>query len=102
MFLFHQFFLSTIDCFKVFSYNIVITIIQSRNLVYRIFNFDMYSFVIKIAILVNRAVLDEITMPAPGLINPIVEVPTAEALRTSISEIIKSIFFLFKDLYFFL
>ena len=33
----------------------------------------MYSFVIKIAILVNRAVLDDIILPAPGIINPNVE-----------------------------
>ena len=77
------------------------TLIQSPNLVYRNFNFDMYSFVIKIAILVNRAVLDEIVIPAPGLINPIVDEPTAEALPTSNSVIINVTFF-FKFLYFFL
>ena len=44
------------------------TIIQSRSLVYRIFNFEMYSLVIKIATLVNKAVLLEILIPAPGLI----------------------------------
>ena len=74
------------------------TVFQSRNLVYRIFKFDMYSFVIKIAILVNKAVLDEIISPAPGLINSIVDEPTAEALPISISVIINNIFFLFKDL----
>ena len=45
---------------------------------------------IKIAILVNEAVLLEIVIPAPGLINPIVEEPTAEALPTSISVIINN------------
>ena len=59
-------FLSTIDSFQVFSYSKVITIIQSLNLVYRIFDFDMYSLVIKIAILVISAVLLEITIPALG------------------------------------
>ena len=38
----------------------------------------MYSLVIKIAKLVNRAVLDEIIIPAPGLINPIIELPIAD------------------------
>ena len=49
---------------------------------------------IKIAILVNKAVLDEIIQPAPGLINPIVEEPIAAALPTSISVIISNIFFI--------
>ena len=44
------------------------TIIRSIISVCRIFNFDIYSFVfvIKIAILVKRAVLIEITKPALG------------------------------------
>ena len=54
----------------------------------------MYSFVIKIAILVNKAVLLKIILPAPALINPNVEEPTAEALPTSISVIINNIFFI--------
>ena len=62
----------------------------------------MYSLVIKIAILVNRAVLDEITIPAPGLISPIVELLIALPPPTSISDIINITFFLFKLLYFFL
>ena len=53
----------------------------------------MYSFVINMAILVNKAVEDEITMAAPGLINAIDELPTALPDPTSISVIIKSIFF---------
>ena len=40
----------------------------------------MYSLVIKIALLVNKAVLDDINISAPRLIKPIVEVPTVEAL----------------------
>ena len=67
------------EFFRVFSYHKVITLIQSRNLIYRIFNFEMYSFVIKIAKLLNRAVLDEINMPTPGLIKPIVELPIVDA-----------------------
>ena len=67
-----------IDSFNVFSYSKVITLIQSPSLVYLIFNFEMYSFVIKIVIDVNKAVLLEIIIPAPGLIKPIVELPIAE------------------------
>ena len=84
------------EVFKVFSYKNVKTLIQSRNLVYLVFNFDMYSFVIKIAKLNSKAVLLEIIIPAPGLIKPIVELPTAEADTTSISTITKSVFFLIK------
>ena len=89
----HHFFLSILDCFKVFSNSSVITLIQSRNLVYLIFTFEMYSLVIKIAILVNRGVLDEITIPAPGLIKAIDELPTADPAPTSISVIININFF---------
>ena len=60
----------------------------------------MYSLVIKIAILVNRAVLLEIIIPAPGLIKPIVDEPTAAADPTSISVIINNSFFLCKFFYF--
>ena len=69
------------------------TLIQSLSFVYLLFNFEIYSFVIKIAILVNRAVLLGIKIPAPGLIKPIVDEPTAETDPTSISVIINSIFF---------
>ena len=95
-------FLSTVEGFKVFSYNNVITSIQSRSFVYRISNFEMYSLVIKIAKLFNKAVLLEILKPAPALIKTIVDEPTAEADPTSISVIINSIVVLFNDLYFFL
>ena len=74
---------------------------QSRNFVYRIFKFEIYSFVIGIARDVNRAVLDEITIPAPGLIKAIEKLPTADEAPTRISVIISNIFFLFKFLYFF-
>ena len=47
---------------------------------------------------VNRAVLLELTMPRFGFIKPIVELPTAEALPTSISVTINNSFFLFNDL----
>ena len=66
MLLSHQFFLSIIGCFKVLSYNKLITLIQSFNLVYLIVNFDMYSIVIQIAIEVNIAMLDNITTPMLG------------------------------------
>ena len=64
------------------------TLIQSRSFVYRIFNLLIYSLVIKIAILVNRAVPVQILIPAPGLIKPVVELPTAEVVPTSISVMI--------------
>ena len=53
----------------------------------------MYSLVFIIAILVNRAVLLEIFIPAPGLIKPIVVEPTAQANPTSNSVIINKTFF---------
>ena len=57
---------------------------------------------IKIARDVNRAVVDEITIPAPRLIKAIEEVPTADEVPSRISVIISNIFFLFRELYFFL
>ena len=62
----------------------------------------MYSSVINIAILVNRAVLLELIISAPGLINPIVDEPTGEADPINISVINNSIFFFCNELYFFL
>ena len=52
--------------------------------------------------LVNKAVLNEITIPAPGLIKAIDELLTADSAPTRISVIINNIFSLFKLLYFFL
>ena len=78
------------------------TLIQSRGFVYLIFNLLIYSLVINIAILVTKAVLLEIIIPAPGLIKPIVDELTVKADPTSISVIINNIFFLFKLLHFFL
>ena len=72
------------------------TLIQSCNLVYRTFNFNIYSFVIEIALLV----LIEIIIPAPALIKPIVELPIVHSAPIKTSVIINNIFFLF-DLYFF-
>ena len=68
-------------------------LIQSLNFVYLIFNLLIYSLVIKIAILVKRAMLDEIIIPAPGLIKPIVDELIVEADPINISEIIKNTFF---------
>ena len=65
-------------------------------------SFDMYSFVIKIAILLNRAVVDEIKKPAPRLINPFAELPIADPDPVRTSVIIHNFFFLFKFLYFLL
>ena len=71
---FSSIFLSIIDVFKVFSYNRVIPFIQSGVLLYRIFNFEMYSLVIRISIDVNRAVQEVNTIPKLGLKSDIVEV----------------------------
>ena len=95
-------FLSTIDFFNVFSYNKVIKIVHSHDLVYLVLNFEVYSFVIKIAILVSRALLDDVTIPILGLIIDSVEDVIAEPDRNNISVIIYNTFFLFKLLYFFL
>ena len=62
----------------------------------------MYSLVIKIAILVNRAVLLETIIPTPRLIKLIVDEPTAEAEPIKISVINNNSYFLFNDLYLFL
>ena len=80
----------------------VITLIQSRNFVYLIFNFDIYSLVIKIAILVNKAVEEVNTILILGFDNDIVEVPIADPDPTNNSVIINNTFFLFRDLNFFL
>ena len=64
--------------FKVFSYSNVIILIQSRKFVYRNSIFDMHSLVIKIAILVNKAVEEVNTIPMLGFCNDIVEVLIAD------------------------
>ena len=46
--------------------------------------------------LVKQAVLDEIRKPAPGMIEPVVELPIADPDPTKISVIINNIFFFFK------
>ena len=89
------------EAFRVLSYDNVITLIQSLSLVYLIFNFENFSLLINKAILVNRSVLLEIIIPAPGLIKPIVEELIVEAKPINISVINISIFFLFKLLFFF-
>ena len=53
----------------------------------------MYSFLIKITILVNKAVLVEIITPALGLINPNVDVLIADPHPIKISVIINNILF---------
>ena len=69
------------------------TFIQSLNLVYRIFTFDMYSFVIKIVTDVNGAVLDDIKRPALGFKIANVLNSIAEADPIEISVIINITFF---------
>ena len=66
------------DSFNVFSYSKVRILTQALNFVYRSFKFDMYSLVIKVAILVNKAVEEINTIPMLGLINDIVEVLIAD------------------------
>ena len=53
----------------------------------------MYSLVIKIAKLVNKTVLLETMIPAPGLIKPIVELLIVEADPINIPGIINNTFF---------
>ena len=77
------------------------TLIQSRNYVYLIFNLLIYSLAINTAMLINRAVLLEIILTEPGLIKPIVELLIVEADPINISAIINFNFFSFKLLYFF-
>ena len=60
----------------------------------------MYSFVIMIAMDVNRAELLVKTTPMLGFINDIVLVEIADPDPTKISVIISNIFFLFKFLFF--
>ena len=102
MTLFFITFLSIIDSFNVFSYNNVIKFIQSLSLVYSIFNFEMYSFVMRIARDVIKMVELVIITPILGFSNDIVEVPIADPDPAKISVTIKRIFFLFKLLYLFL
>ena len=62
----------------------------------------MYSLVIKIAILVNKAVEEVDSIPIFEFSNDNVEVPIADPDPNNISVILKNTFFLFNDLYFFL
>ena len=89
-------FLSPIEVFKVFLYSKLNTLIQYLNTVYRIFNFEMYSLTIKIAILVNSAVLVEIIRPALGFVtaNILEYIVEEDSIKTSV--IINIAFFLFK------
>ena len=101
-FFIHIFFLYIIDCFSVFSYSKVNTLIQSLSLVNLIFNFEINSFVINIATDVNIAVELDIIIPALGFnIANVLEL-IVEADPNKISVIINKTFFLFKDLYFFI
>ena len=61
----------------------------------------MYSFVIIIAIEVNKAEELVYTIPMLGFISDIVEVPIAKPDPINIYVIINNTFFLFNDLYFF-
>ena len=63
---------------------------------YRVFNFEMYSLVIKIAILVKSAVLLEIMVPALGFNTANVHDFFVEADLKKVSVISKNFFFLVK------
>ena len=76
------------------------TLSASRSFVYCIFNLEMYSLVIKIAILVNKAVLLEIIIPRPGMNKPIVGELIVEADPNIISVIFNNTLFSFEDLLF--
>ena len=95
-----QFFLSTIEVFKNFSYNKVITLIQSLRLLYLIFNFDMNSLVINIAINVIGAVLLGRRKPALAfnIANVLQLFVAADPVKISV--VINNTSFLFKFLFF--
>ena len=76
--------------------------IQSRSLVYPIFKFEMYSFLIKIAIDDNRAAPLVKTMPTLRFIILIAEVPAADPPPNKILVIINETLIFSKFLYFFL
>ena len=61
---------------------------------YRIFDSDMYSFVIKIARDVSKAVEEVNNVPTLGFINDIVDVEIADPDPIKISAIINNIFFI--------
>ena len=93
--------LSTIDSFKVFSYNKVITLIQSPNLVYLIFNCEKYRFVINVLILDKNEIQLAHIFPTganPDTVNPLTNPNPTDPNK--ISETIINTFFLFKLLYF--
>ena len=66
------------------------------------FNFEIYSLVIQIAILVNKAEELVIAIPMLGYNNEIVDVEIEDPDPKRTSMIINITFFLFKLLYFFL
>ena len=75
------------------------TLIQSLNLVYLIFNLLIYSFVIKIAIEVNKAEQLAMGIPIDGLISEKVLEVIADPDPIKISLIINNTFFLNKNSY---
>ena len=75
---------------------------QSLNLVYFSFKYETHSFVIKIALDVNRAVLDDIIKPTPRFKIDKGEGDTVAADTIKISVININTFLLIKLLYFFL
>ena len=90
-----------IDSCNVFSKSKVITLIQLRNSVYLFLNFNTFSFVIKIKILVNKTKLDDMIILLLGFNFAKVLPLIVEAGPIKMSVIKKNVLFSFKGLYFF-
>ena len=80
----------------MFPYNRIVTSIQFLNFVYHVFNFELFSIVIKRALDVTRAVLPVMTIPTLGFNIDYTGDVFAEPdpLRNSMT--IRSIFYSFK------
>ena len=86
---FSSIFLSNIDSFFVSTFTKLITLNKFRDLVYRIFKFEFYSFVIGKAFYVFASELLAIGIPILGLKNDKVEDIIAEIDPNKTSVIIK-------------
>ena len=84
---------SITDSFNFFSDSKVRTFDQSHIVVNLVYNFDLYSFVFKMAILINRVVGEVNKKPMLGLTRDKVEVVIADPEPNKTSVIINIIFF---------
>ena len=64
------------DSSNGFSYSKVVTLIQSLNLNYRIFNFEKYSFVINVEILDKNEIPPAVTIPTGAMPDIVIPLPT--------------------------